>query len=194
MDYTKIKELEDFLKENLREDRYNHVYRVLDTAVSLAKIHGVDTESAKISALFHDMYKNISLDENLKLVKEFNLDEERYGKNKNLAHSKLAAYKAKNDFKIYDEDILNAISFHTTGRSNMSELEKIVFIADAIEPARAFSSASDIRKLALTNLDEACLKMLINTREYLMEKGIQMDEDSLKAIEYFESLRKEEDD
>ena len=95
------------------------------------------------------------------------------------------------DFGIKDRDVIDAVSYHTTGRPYMSQLEKVVFIADAIEPNRDYPGVEELRKLAYEDLDKACLLSLTRTAEYVLQQGNYLDEDTLRAKEYFEELLKE---
>ena len=109
----------------------------------------------------------------------------RYMDNPNLAHGKIAAIIMERDYGISDSDILNAVSFHTTGRPAMSLLEKIIYIADAIEPNRSYPGVEEVREAAFKDLDEACLLSLNRTIEYVREQGNFLDEDTLDARDYF---------
>ncbi len=177
-----------FLRENLPEKRLKHIEGVKKTAVYLAEKYGEDSQKAELAALFHDMYRKLS-DEDIDLyIKKFNLDEHRYKNNTNLIHSKVAAGNMEALYGMEDEDLINSVSFHTTGRAGMSNLEKIIFIADAIEPSREYPAVNILRKLADEDLDCACLKILESTIRYLNKKGIEIDKDTLEAREYFKKI------
>lgn len=171
------------LKDNLTEKRYIHTLGVVDTAVKLADIYGEDPLKAQLAALCHDSYKCISVEENNKLVEFYNLDD-KYLNNKNLAHSKIAALKLSEDFNIFDEDVKNAIEFHTTGRVGMSMLEKIIYIADAIEPNREYFGLDKLRELAYKDIDKACMLSLSNTVNYLVKNSQRVDEETILALKY----------
>ena len=126
MDRELIKQLDDFIKVRLNEKRYRHTMGVVETASKLAERYGADTEKAYVAALFHDACKNLDIDEMNSLVEKYHIGEVYIDKPQ-LAHSKLAAAILKDRFGIDDEDILNAISYHTTGRAEMS-LRKKSFI------------------------------------------------------------------
>lgn len=181
--------INNYLKEHLSEKRLRHIEGVRETAVRLAEIYGEDPEKAAFAALCHDMFKERDLNE---LVEKYGLPL-KYMDEPNLAHSKVASCYMKEEMGIRDEDLLNAVSYHTTGRAGMSRLEKIIFLADAIEPGRDYPSADLIRKLAETDLDRACLVSLERTIRYLEEKGLSednIDPDTIDARDYFK--RKEE--
>ena len=176
----------DYIKENLTEKRLRHTYGVRDTAVYLAKKYGADIEKAELAALYHDMFKCISEEEMNDYVLKYNLAD-KYLNNKNLAHSKVAAEFMKSSYNIEDKELLDAVSFHTTGRANMTNLEKIIYLADAIEPNRNYPGVEDIRKAAETSLDEACILSLSRTAEFVKETGAYLDEDTLQALRYLEN-------
>ena len=113
-----------------RRKRYRHTEGVIYTAVRLAERYGADPEKAEIAALFHGCLQNLDIEEMNTLVEEYQLGD-YYIDKPQLAHSKLAAAILKAKFGVEDEDILNAVSYHTTGRADMSLLEKIIFVSDA---------------------------------------------------------------
>ena len=130
-----IDKIKDYVKENLKVGRYNHTLGVVNTAVELAKVFGEDQKKAEIAALCHDVAKNMDLEQLRKIIDEENItlsiDEEN---TKEIWHSIAGPIIAKNIFKINDEEILSAMRWHTTGKENMSNLDKIVYLADLIEP------------------------------------------------------------
>lgn len=171
----------DWIREHLKRTRYEHTLRVRDEAIALAHRYGADAAKAETAAIWHDMAKNLSQEEMNRLVREFHLDE-KYLDAPNLAHSKLGACLMERDFGVTDRDLLNAVSYHTTGRAGMSLLEKVVFLADAIEPGRSYPSADEIRRMAETDLERACIRMLERTVDYLGQQGARIDKDTLEAL------------
>lgn len=153
------------------EKRFLHSMRVMEEAKKLAVHYGADVLKAEIAGYYHDCAKIRDKNELLKVSKEygliFNYDLEGAPE---IIHSFLGAIIANRDYGIDDEDILNAIKFHTTGRPNMSLLEKIVFVADIIEPKRNFLGVEEIRELAYVNLDKAVYKGLDNIIKFLMKE------------------------
>ncbi|MGN0659821.1 MAG: bis(5'-nucleosyl)-tetraphosphatase (symmetrical) YqeK [Emergencia sp.] len=152
--------------------------------MKLAEKYGADVEKAETAALFHDMFRGVPEDALNYYVKHLDLDR-KYMNNCNLAHGKIAAVIMKRDYGIEDEDILNAVSYHTTGRPGMSLLEKIIYIADAIEPARNYPGVASLREAAWRDLDEACLLSLTRTIDYVTGQGNYLDTDTLDARDYF---------
>jgi predicted HD superfamily hydrolase involved in NAD metabolism len=101
-----------------------------------------------------------------------------------LKHAKKSAELAGVKYGVKDNDILNAIMFHTTGRVNMSLLEKIIYIADKIEPNRNYEGVEEIRNKAYTRLDEAIIKSLENTIEYVKNRNLVLDMESVNTLNY----------
>lgn len=181
-----IEEINLYLKENLMEKRYIHTLGVVDTAKKLAEINGVSQEKAEIAALAHDVAKNLSKDKMKEMIKENNITisglEEN---NSNLWHSIIAPIEAKVKLGIEDEEILDSIRWHTTGKENMSILTKIIYIADMIEPNRNFSGIEDIRKVTFDNLDAGVYSGLTHNIKFLLAKNLLIDENTIKARNYF---------
>ncbi|MDD4200016.1 MAG: bis(5'-nucleosyl)-tetraphosphatase (symmetrical) YqeK [Eubacteriales bacterium] len=175
-----INRIDKYLKTCLKDKRYRHTLSVRDLALEMAEREGVDLRNTELAALLHDMARNIDDIELKTYVKNLCLDE-RYADNINLAHSKIARELAEIEFGIDDEDILNAISYHTTGRAGMSTLEKIIFLADAIEPGRTYLGVDNIRQKARTSIDEGCLASLQNTISYVKSKNEYLDSDTQDA-------------
>lgn len=187
------KEIQEYIERNYSEKRKIHTEGVRTVAIELAKRYGADTEKAEIAALFHDMYRGVSENSLNYYVKHLGLDD-KYMNNCNLAHGKIAAIVMKRDFEVDDEDIVNAVSYHTTGRSGMSLLEKIIYLADAIEPNRIYPGVDELRKIAWEDLDEACLTSLNNTISFVRSSGKYLDEETIRAKEDLERKIKEREE
>lgn len=190
MDKEFRKKLDDYIRVRLTEKRYRHTEGVIYTAVRLAERYGADPEKAEIAALFHDACKNLDIEEMNTLVEEYQLGD-YYIDKPQLAHSKLAAAILKAKFGVEDEDILNAVSYHTTGRADMSLLEKIIFVSDATEPNRTYDDAERLNALAFSDLDQACCEVLEWTVQIVGNSGRYMDQDTVKALEWFRELMKD---
>lgn len=179
-----MKKIKKYLKKQLTKDRYQHTLGVAYTATAMAMKYNPDTtnsdfiKKAELAGLLHDCAKCMSNEKKIKLCKKNNISYTEFeAENAYLLHGKVGAYVAKSKFGITDDDILQAITWHTTGRPNMSLLEKIVFIADYIEPMRKPISELDlIRQLAFDDIDKAMEKILSNTLMFLEEKGSPIDE------------------
>ena len=166
-----------FIETFVSDDRRKHIEGVSQIAEKLARRYGADVKKTKIAARAHDMVKEIGT-ENMN----------SYLGNDNLSHGKVAA-KILEKQVMLNREIVDAVSFHTTAREGMSLMEKIVFLADAIEENRTYDGVDEIRDLAFENIDAACLKVLENTVQHLADKGIKkIDRDSIKAICWFKEI------
>lgn len=170
------------LKKDIGTERYNHSINVMNTSVELAKLYNCSIEEAKIAGLLHDCGKFQDRRKILKMVDEFDIILDNVmEKNTALAHGPLGVFIAKTKYNISNPDILNAIRYHTTGRENMNLLEKIVFIADLIEPSRDFQGVEEIRKLAYEDLDESIILALDKNIKFVIKKGNLLHLDTIRA-------------
>ncbi len=169
--------------ERLTEKRLRHTEGVKKMAVELAKRYGEDPLKAELAALCHDMFRKLTEEEMARMITELGIDE-KYAGNINLAHGKIAAAVMKRDFAVDDEDILNAVAYHTTGRPGMSLLEKILYVADGAEENRDYPGVGRLREEAFVNIDRACLMEMENTIRYVNERGQRLDEETLSAAEF----------
>ena len=172
------------INRDLKERRVIHTKNVVREALRLARKYGADEKKAEIAALLHDIARNLPEEKMDAYVRDLGLDSHYIG-NKNLAHSKVGVYLIKRDFGIEDEEILNAVSYHTTGRENMALLEKVIFLADAIEPGRTYPGVEELRELAYEDIDRACARSLQKTKNYVESRGEYLDPDTGKALDYF---------
>ena len=170
--------------------RFEHTLGVEYTAAALAMCYGCDIKKAQIAGLLHDCAKCLSDEKRLALCKKGDLHiTEVEQKSPFLLHAKVGAYLAQKKYGINNEDILNAILNHTTGRPGMSLLEKKIFVADYIEPGRTQApNLAKIRKLAFVNLDEALLVILDDTLSYLRAAGGELDPMTEKTWQYYRGL------
>lgn len=175
------KEIISSLKEVLSMKRYEHTIRVKETAIELSSHYDVSIDKVEAAALLHDYAKCFSVETLKSSIDKYALPSTLLTYHHELWHAPVAAELVKEKFHILDEDILNAIRYHTTGRVGMSPLEKIIFIADYIEPARNFPGIEDVRKLAIQNLDVAVRKALQNTILFLIGKDSTIHPDSFMA-------------
>ena len=187
-----ISEIKQYIEHNFSETRKTHTEGVRKTAIKLAEKYGADPKKAETAALFHDMYRGVPVNTLNYYIKHLELDS-RYIDNANLAHGKIAAMVMERDFDIKDQDIINAVAYHTTGRAGMSTLEKVVYLADAIEPSRNYPGVDDLRKEAEKDLDKACLMSLTSTAEFVRASGKYLDNDTVLAMEYLEKIIEEKE-
>lgn len=181
-----------FASKKLDKERWTHTEGVRDFALALCAIYGEDKEKALIAAVCHDLYRRITPKETDKLIDRYGISE-AYRQNPALAHGKIAAAVMKAKLGIEDQDVLNAVSFHTTGRARMSLLEKIIFIADSAEPGRKYKEAGVLREMAIKDIDRACLEALDLSMKHLQVKGTPIDHDTIEAYNDLaeKSLRRE---
>ena len=183
----------EVLKERIGEKRLNHTLSVVEEALGLARRHKAPEDKVKIAALLHDFAKNMTLEEALKLAEEYGLELDDVTRTSNeLIHGPLGARMVKEYFNIGDQEILNAITYHTTGRENMTTVEKIVFLADFIEPGREFEGIQVIRERAQEDLDEAILMALNSTMAYLLKENAIIHVNTVHARNYLLKNRTEE--
>ncbi len=171
----------------LTPKRFRHTQGVAKEAVRLAERYGADTDKAYLAGLLHDCAKCYTDEEKLAMCRQYNvpLDDVLYAQ-PDLAHSFLGAALAKAVYGVKDEDIINAIAYHTTGRENMSLLEKIIYIADYIEPNREpFKGLEEIRELAYKDIDKAVEYSLKNTIDHNVNKKRMIHPLSITALEYY---------
>lgn len=178
-----MKKIKKYLKKHLTKDRYHHTLGVASTAVAMAMRYNPDPSNsnfikrAELAGLLHDCAKCMDNNKKLRICEKNNLFCSSFEKSHPyLLHGKVGAYIAQTKFKIEDNDILQAITWHTTGRPDMSLLEKIIFIADYIEPSRnPIPELNLIRQLAFVDIDKAMEKILSNTLKFLESKGNPID-------------------
>lgn len=178
------------LKKGLDEDRYRHTLGVMYTSAALAMRYGEDLQKAQLAGLLHDCAKCIPNDKKIRLCEKYNIPITSIEKDAPfLLHSKLGAYLAKTKYGVEEEDILQAITWHTTGRPEMTMLEKIVFLADYIEPMRwKASNLPVIRACAFTDIDQAVYLTLHDTLAYLESGPGKVDNMTKNACLYYEAL------
>lgn len=180
-----INQVEKKLISNIGYKRYLHSVRVMEESIELAKIFNCNVEKATIAGLLHDCGKFESKQELLKKSFDFDIIQKNaHIDDSALIHGALGAEIARQEFKVEDMDVLNAIRYHTTGRPNMSLLEKIVYISDYIEPGRNFTGVNIVRKLAYKNLDVALFKAMNQTIKYLIDKELYIHPDTFNARNY----------
>ncbi|MBP2033009.1 putative HD superfamily hydrolase involved in NAD metabolism [Clostridium algifaecis] len=184
-------EIQEYLKVNLKATRYEHSLGVRDTAVKLAKIYGADEKKARIAGLVHDCAKYVPGDELISIASENDIAiDDVFMETPSLLHGAVAAVIAKNKMGVYDDDILSAITYHTTGKENMSLMEKIIYVADYIEPNRDFPGVDRIRKEALENLDTALLDSFNSTIKHVIDKKELLHLNTIRGRNYLISQYK----
>ena len=178
------------LEQELNYKRFVHTLAVAGTASSLAMCYGMNIQKAELAGLLHDCAKCIDVRKMQKLCEKAGLEITPFEAGSgSLLHSKAGSVLAAEKYGCTDPDILNAIRYHTTGRPGMSLLEKIIFVADYIEPGRyTAKNLPEIRKMAFEDIDEALMKILYDTLVYLNSTGNTVDPMTQKTYDYYRQM------
>lgn len=193
--YTEInmtnQDIYEKLQKKLKNKRFIHTIGVAYTAANLAYRYNEDSKLAFRAGLLHDCAKYMNDEEMLKFCKKNNIEISDVEKvNPGLLHAKAGEYIARNDYGESDEGVLSAIRWHTTGRVGMSLLEKIVFVADYIEPNRNMDVELElIRQTAYSDLDKCITIIYENTLKYIKGSNKHLDPTTTSAYEYYRSLQ-----
>ncbi|MBP7175949.1 MAG: bis(5'-nucleosyl)-tetraphosphatase (symmetrical) YqeK [Thermoclostridium sp.] len=167
-----VTEMKSKLMGVLSHKRFKHSIGVMDEAGRLAEHYQQDVKKAEIAGLLHDCAKYIEADEAISMLISYGEQpDEIQSISFQLLHGLLGYYVAREQYEVTDESILQAIYWHTTGKAGMTPLEKIIFIADYIEPNRAFSGLDEIRKIAYADLDLCVQLCADSTIRYELSKG-----------------------
>lgn len=187
-------EIEKKLQKELDKERFRHTMGVMYTAAALAMAHGGDMEQALLAGLLHDCAKCVPNDKKLSLCEKHRIEITRAEKRSPfLLHAKLGAWYARKKYEITDPDILHAIAVHTTGAPEMNLLDKIIYIADYIEPNRNKApDLTQVRSMAFQDLDRTMLLILEDTLSYLEDGKGEIDPMTAETCAYFRELCKGE--
>ena len=182
-----IRKIRRKMEKVLDPKRFEHTLGVAYTASALAMCYDVDINKAQTAGLLHDCAKCMSNEKKLSICEKHHIPvNEVERKNPFLLHAKVGSYVAMKQFNIHDQDIINAILNHTTGRPGMSQLEKIIYIADYIEPGRKQApNLTKLRRLAFQDLDQALLQVLGDILHYLESINSPIDPMTQKTYEYY---------
>jgi predicted HD superfamily hydrolase involved in NAD metabolism len=181
----------EIVKEQLTDHRYQHTLGVVETAVKLAKKYGANEKQAELAAIFHDYAKFRPKEEMKQIIIQEKMPEELLFYNSELWHAPVGAYLVENEVGINDHEVLEAIRYHTSGRPQMSLLEKIIYVADYIEPGRQFPGVDEVRQVANENLDEALLLSIQNSIIFLVKKKRAVFPLTLETYNYFIHLKED---
>ncbi len=184
-----IRDLKRDLKKNMDESRYEHTLGVMYTSAALAMRYECDLGKALLAGLMHDCAKCMPNAKKLKMAEKHGLEiTEIEQKNPFMLHAKVGALLAEKKYDIEDPEVLSAIRWHTTGKPNMTLLEKIVYVADYIEPKRDKApNLKEIRKLAFVDLDQALLKILEDTLNYLGDSPAEVDTMTKATYDFYKN-------
>lgn len=187
---NQLEMIKDYVKRNLSPKRMQHTMGVVDMAKELGKAYNCTSHKCEMAALLHDIAKEIKGEERQRLCQELCIDLDSFSQFPQVLHGFLGAEMAKAQFGITDEEILDAIRYHTTGRQQMSLLEKIIFIADYIEEGRSsIPSILEARKEVFNNLDTSVLISLESTMRYLENKGVKIHPLTMEAYVYYKEAQ-----
>jgi predicted HD superfamily hydrolase involved in NAD metabolism len=169
-------QLMESVRNQMPDKRWQHTLGVMETSVILAKRFGADPVKADQAAILHDVAKYWAVDRLEHVILHSPMPEyfrpERILKyDRQLLHAPVGAYVAETEYGITDREVLDAIIYHTSGRESMSLLDKVVCLADYIEPGRNFPEVEHIRQAAETNLNQALIAGFDSTIKFLIERG-----------------------
>ncbi|KXT78092.1 bis(5'-nucleosyl)-tetraphosphatase (symmetrical) YqeK [Streptococcus sp. DD13] len=180
------------MAELLPEKRLNHCLGVEKAAIELAERFGVDKEKAGLAGLLHDYAKKLSDQEFLDLIDRYELDPDLKNWGNNIWHGVVGIYKIQEDLDLQDAEILRAIEVHTVGASRMTDLEKVIYVADYIEHNRAFPGVELARELAQTSLNQAVAYETARTVEHLAHQGLPIYPQTIETYNAYVQYLKED--
>ncbi|EPH99531.1 HAD superfamily hydrolase [Enterococcus sp. DIV0213j] len=169
----------------MSEQRFKHVLGVEEAAVALAEKYGASPEKASIAALTHDYAKERPDDEFIMVINRDGYDPELLNYGNAIWHGLVGASFVERELGITDEEILQAIRVHTTGAAEMSVLDKIIYVADYIEPGRTFPGVKDAREIAMSSLDDAVAFETKHTLLHLLENEQQIYPKTIETYNYW---------
>lgn len=157
-------------RNNMDQRRFDHCIGVSQTARKLANLNGYDEDKAALAGFIHDYAKQVSPADFKTAIKTQGFDLDLLNWGPAIWHGIVGTYFIKRDLKITDEEILTAVRRHTTADTEMTMLDKIVYMADYIEPGRTFAGVQEARDVTYANLDEGVGYQLAHTLEFLISK------------------------
>ncbi|GAA0340918.1 bis(5'-nucleosyl)-tetraphosphatase (symmetrical) YqeK [Bacillus carboniphilus] len=180
----------EIVRKQLKEERYNHTLGVVESSIQLSKLYQVDEKKAELAAIFHDYAKYRPKEEMRSIIIQEKMAADLLQFHHELWHAPVGAYLVKREVGIEDEDILLAIKSHTTGRPGMTDLEKVIFLADYIEPGRKFPGVDEARELAKNDLNQAVIFALKNTIQFLMRQNQPIYPDTFQTYNHMQLNRR----
>ncbi len=198
MNYTKRdpwnrEKILDYLKNHLKESRLHHILGVVDAAKNLALFYGENINKAERAALYHDILKDKDKIWLVSYLKNHGEEPVEGLLSWKTLHAPAGAIFAKEVCGEDDEEILNAVRFHTTGRRDMTLLEKIIFVSDYIEKGRSFPGVEKIRALSKVDLDQALIASLENSIRHLQGRNEHVMSLSLETLTYYQEASTRKD-
>lgn len=191
-EYTAFKreELMQEIQMHMSERRFQHVLGVEEMAVALAAKYGASEEKASIAALTHDYAKERPDEEFELIIQRDGYDLELLNYGNAIWHGLIGASMVQRELGVDDDEILEAIRLHTTGAKKMSLLDKIIYVADYIEPGRDFPGVKEARELALVDLDEAVAYETKHTLQHLIEQEQQIYPKTIETYNHWVAGKK----
>jgi predicted HD superfamily hydrolase involved in NAD metabolism len=169
----KAEMIQQLMQEMLGHKLYRHSLAVAEEAVSLACRYGADQNKAFTAGMVHDYAKRYSSDLQVTKAEQYGIRLDRItGLERKLLHAPVGAYLIKEELGITDREIISAVAYHTTGSPGMKLLEKIIYLADYIEPGRSFKGVGEIRKASHCNLDQALLLAVENAIKSVLDRNL----------------------
>lgn len=185
-----IEEIRVFTKKNVKKSRYEHSERVADMCVLLAEKSGVDTKTAYLAGIGHDMCKDFTDQQLLELAAKDGKAIMDFDRRKPaLLHGRAAAVLMQEKFGIIDKSILDAVAIHTSGMIGMDNLAKCLFLADKIEPGRPQSTDEYRARLLSMSLDEMFVTVLEENYNYVLNKGYEIYPGTKVMVDYYKAQR-----
>jgi predicted HD superfamily hydrolase involved in NAD metabolism len=170
----KLDPMIEAVQQQMPAKRWVHVQGVMSSAVKLAQQYGADVDKAELAALLHDYCKFWPVERQAQVLIDFGMAGDLLDNDKQLWHGPAAACFVRGEFAVEDEEVLDAIRYHTSGRVGMTLLDKIVCLADYIEPGRDFPEVDKIRKKAENSLEKALIAGFDSTITFLISKKMKI--------------------
>ena len=179
-----LKQAKELVRSRLSDKRYEHTINVKKMAVKLAKHYGTDPEQAALAALLHDAAKELPKDEMRAIMQAYpEYAQGGEARPTPVWHGICAAILARTEWGVTDEAVLSAIACHTAGKAGMTQLDKILYLADMTSAERDWPGVEKLRKLELKDLDAAMLAALKQTNDFVLSQGKPLDSMSKAAYE-----------
>lgn len=172
----------NILQARLSPIRFSHSLAVVETAVAMGERLGLNREKLGLAALLHDIAKDIPDEELLALASKNKLITCKAEEvQPDLLHGPVGAFLCRRDLHIYDQEVLQAIQYHTTGHQDMSLLDMMVFLADLVEPSRSYEGVDELRKICKNSLNEGLLYAFDSTIQYVVKRELLIHPLTVKA-------------
>ena len=182
----KTEEIRQFTEAHVKKSRYEHSVRVAEMCARMCRQYGLDARKGYLAGIGHDMCKDFSDEELFELAGRDSREIINYDRKKPaILHGRAAAVLLKEKFKVYDQEILEAVANHTSGIIGMCDLTKCLFLADKIEPGRPQSTDEYREGLLAMSLDDMLYSVLEENYEYLTKKGCEIYPGTREMIDYY---------